>query len=306
MDKIYDVIVLGGGPAGCTAAMYAARSGLSTLLIEKMTVGGQMNQTTQIDNCPGFDEGIDGYTLGAKMHAGAQKGGAETVYGEIVSVELTGKIKTVTLRNGEYSGKTVIIATGADHKHLGLPGEEELVGRGVAYCATCDGMFFRGKVVAVVGGGNSAVADALYLSRLAKKVYLIHRRDSLRAAKVYNDQLAQAENIEILWNQKVVDFRAQMRLQAAVLESTQTGEQTELPVDGLFISIGRDPQSGLFAGQLELDNAGYIVAGESTCTGVAGVFAAGDVRTKAVRQIVTAASDGAVAAYYAEQYLLGE
>ena len=304
MEKIYDVIVLGGGPAGCTAAMYAARSGLSTLLVEKMTVGGQMNQTTQIDNYPGFEDGVDGFTLGMKMHAGAQKGGAETRYGEVVSVELAGEIKTVRLTSEELRGKTVIIATGADHKHLGLPDEEALVGRGVAYCATCDGMFFRGKTVAVVGGGNSAVADAIYLSRIAKQVHLIHRRDSLRASKICHDQLQQLSNVQIHWNQKVTGFRAEMKLNAALLENTVTGEQTELALDGLFISVGRDPKTALFAGQLALDSAGYIVADETTQTSLPGVFAAGDVRTKAVRQIVTAAGDGAVAAYYAEEYLL--
>lgn len=304
MEKIYDVIVIGGGPAGCTAAMYAARSGLSTLLIEKMSAGGQMNQTTQIDNYPGFDEGVEGFALGMKMHAGAQKGGAETKYGEVLSVELVPEVKIVRMTSEEIRGKTVIIATGADHKHLGLPGEEDMVGRGVAYCATCDGMFFRGKTVAVVGGGNSAVADTIYLSRIAKKVHLIHRRDSLRAAKIYHDQLQQLSNVEIHWNQKVTDFRAEMKLKAVELENTVTGEKTELPLDGLFISVGRDPKTALFAGQLELDSAGYVVADETTQTSLAGVFAAGDVRTKAVRQIVTAAADGAVAAYYAEEYLL--
>lgn len=306
MDKLYDVIVIGGGPAGCTAAMYAARSGLSTLLIEKMSAGGQMNQTTQIDNYPGFDEGIDGFELGRKMHAGAQRAGAETKYAQVLSVELTQGVKTVRTKDGEICGKTVIIATGADHKHLGLPDEEALVGRGVAYCATCDGMFFRGKTVAVVGGGNSAAADALYLSRIAKKVILIHRRDSLRAAKIYLNQLQQAENVEIMWNQTVQKLLFDTKLTGVRLKNTVTGEKTELALDGLFISVGRDPQTALFADQLALDGAGYVVAGEDTCTSIPGVFAAGDVRTKAVRQIVTAAGDGAVAAYYAEQYLMGE
>jgi len=306
MDKLYDVIVIGGGPAGCTAAMYAARSGLSTLLIEKMSAGGQMNQTTQIDNYPGFDEGIDGFELGRKMHAGAQRAGAETKYAQVLSVELTQGVKTVRTKDGEICGKTVIIATGADHKHLGLPDEEALVGRGVAYCATCDGMFFRGKTVAVVGGGNSAAADALYLSRIAKKVILIHRRDSLRAAKIYLNQLQQAENVEIMWNQTVQKLLFDTKLTGVRLKNTVTGEKTELALDGLFISVGRDPQTALFADQLALDGAGYVVAGEDTCTSIPGVFAAGDVRTKAVRQIVTAAGDGAVAAYYTEQYLMGE
>jgi len=303
MDKLYDVIVIGGGPAGCTAAMYAARSGFTTLLIEKVSAGGQMNQTTQIDNYPGFDEGIDGFELGRKMHAGAQRAEVETKYAQVLSVNLTGKEKIVRTKDGDICGKTVIVATGADHKHLGLAGEEDLVGRGVAYCATCDGMFFRGKTVAVVGGGNSAAADALYLSRIAKKVYLIHRRDTLRATKTYLHQLQQTENVEILWNQTVERLVAEMKLTGVKLKNTVTGEESELSLDGLFISVGRDPQTALFADQLVLDNAGYIVADETTQTSLKGVFAAGDVRAKAVRQIVTAAADGCVAAYYAEYYL---
>lgn len=305
MDKLYDVIVIGGGPAGCTAAMYAARSGLDTLLLEKMSAGGQMNQTTQIDNYPGFDEGIDGFELGRKMHSGAQRADVQTRYAEVLSVDLQGKVKIVRTKDGPIHGKTVIIATGADHKHLGLPEEEALVGRGVAYCATCDGMFFRGKTVAVVGGGNSAAADALYLSRIAQKVILIHRRDTLRATKIYLHQLEQAQNVEILWNHTVEKLLAGMKLTGVALKNTVTGEESELALDGLFISVGRDPQTALFAEQLQLDNAGYIVTDESTQTSLKGVFAVGDVRTKAVRQIVTAAADGCVAAYYAENYLLG-
>lgn len=303
MDSIYDVIVIGGGPAGYTGAMYAARAGLSVLLIEKMAAGGQMTQTTQIDNYPGFPEGIDGYTLGAQMQAGAERFGVLTKYGTVLSVQLEGETKTVETTGGTFHARTVIIATGADHKHLGLTGEKELIGKGVSYCAACDGMFFRGKTVAVVGGGNSAAADALVLSRLAKKVILIHRRDTLRATKIYHEPLMQAENVEFRWNSTVTQLHHGEKLTGITVTDVNTGEETVLSVDGLFISIGRSPATELFRGQLALDEAGYIVAGESTQTSLPGVFAAGDVRAKAFRQIVTATADGAIAAYGAEHHL---
>lgn len=305
MEKLYDVIVLGGGPGGYTAALYAARSGFSTLVIEKMAAGGQMTQTTQIDNYPGFDKGIDGYTLGMQMQAGAERFGAATVYAQVTAAELAGEIKTVTTTRGSFRGRTVILATGADHRHLGLEKEAALVGRGVGYCATCDGMFFRGKTVAVVGGGNSAAADALYLSRIAKKVILIHRRDTLRATRIYHRPLMEAENVEFLWNSTVTDLLHGERLTGVAVRNGQTGQTSELPVDGLFISIGREPATALFRGQVALDGEGYILADETTRTSLPGVFAVGDVRTKPVRQIVTATADGAVAAWYAEHYLAG-
>ena len=305
MDKIYDVIVIGGGPAGYTAAMYTARAGLSTLIIEKMSAGGQMTQTTQIDNYPGFEEGIDGFSLGMKMQAGAERFGAETQYAEVLAVQLEGSVKVIETSDGVFQSRTVILATGANHKHLGVEKESELIGSGVAYCAACDGMFYRGKTVAIVGGGNSAAADAMILSRLAKKVILIHRRDTLRATKIYHEPLMQAENVEFRWNSTVTELLHDERLTDVKIRDVNTGEESILDVDGLFISVGRAPATSLFEGQLELDKAGYIVAGESTETSVPGVFAVGDVRTKAVRQIVTAAADGAVAAHYAESYLLG-
>lgn len=305
MKNLYDVIIIGGGPAGYTAALYTVRSGFSTLVIEKMAAGGQMNETIQIDNFPGFDEGIDGFSLGMKMQSGAQRFGAETKYAQVLSVQLHGDVKTVETDDGIYMAKAVIIATGAGHKHLGLAREQELVGRGVGYCASCDGMFYRGKTVAVVGGGNSAAADALVLSRIAKKVHVIHRRDSLRATKVYHEPLMRAENVQFHWNSEVSQLIADEKLSGAVLKDVHSGAESMLELDGLFISIGRDPATKLFAGQLELDKQGYIVAGESTETNVPGVFAVGDVRTKAVRQIVTAAADGAVAAHYVEEYLKG-
>ena len=302
MEK-YDVIVIGGGPAGYTAALYTARAGLRTLVIEKLYAGGQMTETQQIDNYPGFPEGIDGFTLGAEMQKGAKRFGVETVNAQVLSVQLTGEEKQVETAKSRYLAPVVIIATGASHKHLGLAEEEALVGKGVAYCASCDGMFYRGKTVAVVGGGNSAVADALVLSRLAKQVHLIHRRDSLRATRIYLEPLLRAENVQIHWNTTVEELLHGEKLTGAKLRNTQSGELSELPLDGLFVSIGRTPATGLFAGQLELDESGYIVADESTRTSLPGVFAAGDVRTKALRQIVTATADGATAAHYAEQYL---
>ena len=305
MNHSYDVIIIGGGPAGYTAALYTARAGLSTLVIEKLYAGGQMTQTTQIDNYPGFAEGIDGYSLGMQMLSGAQRFGAQTLNAQVLSAELEGQPKLLQTDAGAFEAKAVIIATGAGHKALGLENEEALVGKGVAYCAACDGMFYRGKTVAVVGGGNSAAADALVLSRLAKKVILIHRRDTLRATRVYHEPLANAENVEFRWNSTVTELIYDDKLKAVRLQDVQTGEDSVLEVDGLFVSIGRIPATQLFSGQLTLDDAGYIVSDESTLTNIPGVFAAGDVRTKQVRQIITAASDGAVAAHQAESYLSG-
>ena len=303
MMKIYDTVIIGGGPAGYTAALYAVRSGLSTLVLEKFSPGGQMTQTAQIDNYPGFHEGIDGFTLGYQMQAGAHRFGAETEQTEVLSVDLTASPKRITTDAGDFFGKTVIIATGADHKHLGIAGESELIGRGVGYCAACDGMLYRGKTVAVVGGGNTAAADALFLSRICAKVYLIHRRDSLRASRIYHEPLENTGNIQILWNATVETLHREQKLTGVTLRQVKTGETVELPLDGLFVSIGQAPNTRLFENQLALDKNGYIISGESTETNIPGVFAAGDVRTKALRQIITAASDGAVAAHMAEAYL---
>ncbi len=303
MEHIYDLIVIGGGPGGYTAALYAARAGLDTLVVEKLSAGGQMTQTNQIDNYPGIPEGIDGFTLGENMRAGAERFGAKTAFAEVYSAELAAQVKRVETSSGTFLGRTVVIATGADHKHLGLGREEEMVGRGVAYCAACDGMFYRGKTVAVVGGGNSAAADALLLSKICKKVILIHRRDRLRAERSYLAPLNQAENVEFRWNTTVSGLLGEDRISGLELRDTQTGETAQIDVDGVFISVGRAPVTGLFGEELARDSRGYLVAGEDTRTNLPGVYAVGDVRTKEVRQIITAAADGAVAVHYAQQYL---
>lgn len=297
-NTIYDIIVLGGGPAGYTAALYGVRSGLKTLVIERFSAGGQMTETMEIENYPGFPEGIDGFSLGSKMQQAAERFGAKTVTAQVLEASLEGKIKKIHTDIGDFTSRTVIIATGARHRHLGLHHEEDLIGRGVGYCATCDGMLYRDKTVAVVGGGNSAASDALYLSKICQKVYLIHRRDTLRASKVYHQPLFNNEKIEIFFNTRVTELLSDQKLTAAVLSDGST-----LPLDGIFISIGRAPETQLFKDRLSLDPMGYIIADETTKTSLAGVFAAGDVRTKPLRQIITAAADGATAATSAEEYL---
>ena len=303
MERIYDVIIIGGGPAGYTAALYASRAGLDTLVIEKMGPGGQMALTDIIDNYPGFDEGIDGISLGMKMQAGAERFGATTEYAEVTSLELSDKIKTIETTSGKFSTRTLIIATGADPRKLGIDGEDALVGRGLHYCAHCDGRFYKGKTVMVVGGGNSAASDALYLSHLCEKVIVVHRRDTLRATKIYHEPLMSAPNVEFMWNSAIEDYIVDKRIVGAKVKNLQSGEVRDENFDGLFVSIGRKPATDLFADQLALDDGGYIIADESTKTSIDGVYAAGDVRTKTLRQVVTAVSDGAIAADSAEQYI---
>jgi thioredoxin reductase (NADPH) len=303
MNMIYDIIILGGGPAGYTAALYACRAGFSTLVIEKMAAGGQMTLTSDIDNYPGFETGIDGFTLGMKMQQSAERFGAKTEFDEVLSVDFSDKIKKITTYSGEFLAKAVIIATGANPKELGLENEQSLTGRGIHYCAHCDGRFYKDKTVAVIGGGNSAVSDALYLSRIAKKVYLVHRRDTLKATQVYLKPLKDAENIEFLWNSTLCEVIFDNKVTGAKIKSTVTDNINEIEVDGVFISIGRKPATEFLRGILELDNNGYIIADETTKTNIPGIFAVGDVRTKTLRQVVTAVSDGAVAVHFAEEYL---
>ena len=304
-NRIYDMMIIGGGPGGYTAALYAARAGLKVAVVEKLSAGGQMALTDKIENYPGFPEGVDGYELAEKMQQQAEAFGAETIYAEVTALELKGDIKHIHSDSGSFQSRTVVIAAGANPRKLGLPEEEKLTGRGGHYCAHCDGMFYRGKTVVVVGGGNSAVADAMILSRIAKKVILVHRRDSLRATRVYHESLKNAPNVEFIWNAQVVELISNGGFKGIKVQDLLSGEEREVDCDGVFVSIGRVPAGGLVEGQLEQDGSGYIVADESTRTSLPGVFAVGDVRTKALRQVVTAVADGAVAAHYAEEYLLG-
>ena len=303
MEKIYDMIIVGGGPGGYTAALYAARAGLEVMLIERLSAGGQMNLTGQIDNYPGFPEGVDGFQLSMNMQQQGERFGAKTKYAEVMKLELHDHIKSVQTNEGNYKAKTVVISTGANPRQLGVERENEMIGRGVGYCAHCDGMFYRGKTVVIVGGGNSAVAEALYLSRIVKEVILVHRRDSLRATPIYHKQLQDAPNIRILWNSAVEELLGEEVLSGVKIRNLQNGDMQQLDVQGLFVSIGRKPATELVKEQLTLDEAGYIMAGENTMSSIPGVYAVGDVRSKELRQIVTAVSDGAMAAHMAEQYL---
>lgn len=303
MKQQYDVVVVGGGPAGYSTALYTARAGLSVLVLEMLSAGGQMAATQQVDNYPGFEDGVNGFDLGEKMQMGAHRFGADTAFAEVTGMELLTDLKTLHTTEGDIRAKAVVLAMGALPRKLGLPGEDELAGRGVAYCATCDGMAYRGKVVAVAGGGNSAAEDALLLSKLCKKVYLVHRRDALRAEQVYQTPLKKADNIEFVWNAQIDELLHGDRLTGLALTDKVTGEKRTLPCDGVFVSVGRVPNTALVKDQLELDGQGYVKADETTRTSAPGVFAAGDIRTKPLRQIVTAVADGAVASKYAGEYL---
>lgn len=304
-QHVYDMIVIGGGPGGYTAALYAARAGLDVVVLEKLSAGGQMALTEQIDNYPGFDQGIDGFTLGEKMRKGAERFGAETYPAQALSLELSDKVKRVETSQGALYGRTVVLAAGAVPRQLGIAGEEEMRGHGVSYCAACDGMFYKGKRVVVVGGGNSAAADALILSRICERVILVHRRDTLRATKIYHAPLMEAGNVEFRWNSVVTGLLYDAAVSGVRLRDVVTGEESAVECDGVFVSIGRSPASELVKGQLGLDPAGHVIADESTRTDIPGVFAVGDVRTKALRQIVTAVADGAVAVHFAQEYLAG-
>ena len=300
---LYDVIVIGGGPGGYTAALYAARANLSVAILEKLSPGGQMGTTDVIDNYPGFPQGVNGFELAMQMKEGAERFGAQTQLAEVTQVELAGQVKTIHISGGDYQARTVVLATGAHPRELGLPGERELRGRGVSYCATCDGMFYRGKTVVVVGGGNTAVSDVLYLSRLCEKVYLVHRRDTLRASKVYLDPLQKAENVEFVWDSEVKQLLRDQAVTGVRVRNKKTGEERDIPCAGVFVAVGYLPNTQLYRGQVELDEAGYVLADETTQTNLPGVFAVGDLRKKPLRQVVTAASDGAVAAHFIEEYL---
>lgn len=303
MAELHDLIIVGSGPAGLSAAIYAQRAELDTIVIEKnMMSGGQILNTYEVDNYPGLP-GISGFDLGLKLREHADRLGAVFVEDTVVSAELSGDVKKIECENGTYEARTVIIATGAHHRTLGAPGEAVFTGAGVSYCATCDGAFFKGKVTAVVGGGDVALEDAIFLARMCGKVYVIHRRDELRGAKSLQKKLFSLGNTEVIWDSVVEEIAGDGKVRSLKLFNKKTEEHSELPVDGVFIAVGIEPDSGAFKDLVETDRQGYIVAGEDGRTSVPGVFAAGDVRTKELRQVITAASDGANCITGVERYL---
>ena len=306
MSDIREVIIIGSGPSGYAAAIYTARAGLKPLVFEgALTAGGALMNTTEVENYPGFTDGIMGPDLMLAMRAQAERFGAEIITDDIVAADLVGEVKTVTDAEGDsYSAQAVILAMGSGYRKLGLPAEEVFSGRGVSWCATCDGFFFRDKDIAVVGGGDSALEEATFLTRFAKSVTLIHRRDELRGSKIMIDRAKADPKIRFAWNSTVSDLKGEATLSALVLTDTVTGETSELPVQGLFVAIGHDPRSEVVRGQVEVDAAGYVlVDAPSTRTNLSGVFAAGDLVDHTYRQAITAAGTGCAAALDAERYL---
>lgn len=308
MGKIYDIIIIGAGPAGLAAGLYAGRARLSTLIIEKAKDGGQIVQTAEIENYPGSLSEESGPTLIDRMSAQADRFGAEKVYDTVESVDFKGDVKTITCKKGAYQAKTVIIASGAMPVPIGCPGEKELIGKGVSYCATCDAAFFEDFEVFVVGGGDSAVEEAMYLTKFARKVTIIHRRNELRAVKSIQEKAFKNEKIDFLWDSVVKELKGDGMLQSMIVENVKTGERTEICADeedgmfGVFVFIGFSPNSALYEGHVDMEN-GYIIADDDMKTNVPGVFVAGDIRVKSLRQVVTAAADGAIAAVQAGKYL---
>ncbi len=303
MDK-YDVIIIGGGPAGLTSAIYCGRSELNTLLLEKMSPGGQMATTAEIENYPGFPKGADGASLAFDMLKQAQNFGAKIKYKEVKSIKEVDDKKIVTLASGEeITAKAVILAMGASPRLLGVSGENKFRGRGVSYCATCDGAFFKEKTTVIVGGGDTAAADALFLSKICKKVYLVHRRDELRAAKIYTTKLEELSNVEFVWNSTVEEILGESKVNAVKVKDKISGDVKEIETDGVFIAVGITPETTLVKDFLPLDKTGFIISDETTKTQIDGVFVAGDTRTKVLRQVSTAVADGAVAAFMAQEYI---
>lgn len=302
--KIYDLVIIGSGPAGMSAAIYAKRAMLDTLLLEKEYMpGGQVIQTYEVDNYPGIPK-TNGMELSSKFAEHAKELGIETKVAEVTDIMPDGDVKEIILKDGEkIRTKTIILATGAVHRTLGVPGEKELAGMGVSYCATCDGAFFRNKVTAVVGGGDVALEDAIFLSRMCEKVYLIHRRDELRGAKILQNQVKNSDKIEIIWNSVVTKIDGDNKVESIQIENVDRHVDKTLDVDGIFIAVGTKPVSELLKGRLEMDDQGYIRAGEDGITNLPGIFAGGDGRTKNLRQVVTAVADGANCVQSVERYL---
>ncbi len=306
MSEIYDLAILGAGPAGITAAIYALRGKMNILWIdEKFATGGQITDTSEIDNYPGMP-GVTGMDLGEAMGEHARRIGAEPVREKIRSLEnLDQEVRTIRTKKHEYQARAVILALGAAHRKLMIPGEEELSGMGVSYCATCDGAFYKDRVVAVTGGGDVALEDAAFLARLCKKVYIIHRRDVFRGTKVLQDKIFRCENVEVIWDSVAEEILGESEVTGLRIRNIKTEEKRALDVDGVFVAVGMEPDTGIVKGMVKLDEAGYICAGEDCVTSIPGVFAAGDIRTKPLRQVVTAVADGACAASSAMKYLDG-
>lgn len=299
----YDTIIIGGGPAGLTAAIYAARARMNTLLVERMYPGGLMMISEFIENYPGFANGVSGPDLCMAMQEQAEKFGAQITLSEIHSLDLTGAEKVVRTSEGDHSARTVIIATGSEPRRLGIPGEKEFQGRGVSYCATCDGPFFKGKKLAVIGGGDTAVEDSVYLTRFAEDVTIIHRRDKFRAARIIQERALANPRINVLWDSVVEEIGGSPVVEAIKVKNVRNNAVSDLKVDGVFILIGQDPDTAFLSGQVTTDEFGHIPTDEQMRTNLPGVFAAGDVRTKTLRQITTACADGSVAASEAEKYI---
>jgi len=303
MSELYDVVIIGSGPAGLTAAIYAKRAMLKTVTIEtNMVSGGQILNTYEVDNYPGLPN-INGFDLGMKMKEHADQLGAVFMEDTVQDLKFADDRKLVVGKNKVYETKSIIIASGAQHRKLGIPGEEQFSGRGVSYCATCDGAFFKEKDVAVVGGGDVAIEDAIFLARLSRKVYVIHRRDELRGAKSLQEKLLSLENVELVWDSVVEEIQGQNGVTGITVKNVKTNEQSSMELQGVFIAVGISPNTEVFKDRVKLTGGGYVVAGEDCQTSEPGVFAAGDVRYKILRQIVTAVSDGAVAITSAEKYL---
>lgn len=302
----YDLLIIGGGPAGLSAGLYAARARLSTLILEKEMIGGQMATTELIENYPGFSEGSSGIELADKMRAQAERFGAEIELAEATAVDFSGKDKVVRTANSELEGRAVIIATGRRPQMLNVPGESELRGRGVSYCATCDGPFFRDKRIVVVGGGNSAIEEALYLTRFASQVTVVHRRDALRADRILQERAFANEKVSFAWDSVVVAIEGDGKVESLSIKNVKTGETSSLPADGVFIYVGSLPNTEIFKGHVELDERGYVIVDADLATSARGVFAAGDVHVGPVKQVATAVGDGALAAISAGRYLENE
>lgn len=303
MKDIYDIAIVGGGPAGLTCALYSARGGMKTAIIESMGMGGQTALTNMIDNYPGVPE-IEGIELSNKMAEQVDKFGVNTIYDEVTDINVNDKIITTSYTE-PIQARTIVLAMGASPKKLKVPGEEKFTGRGVGYCAVCDGAFYKNKTVAVVGGGNTAVEDALYLTRFAKEVYIIHRRNEFRATRILSEKIKKS-NVDIIWDSVVTDINGNNKVDKVILKNVKTNDLTDLKVDGIFIAIGQKPRTDIIIDKLNLDKEGYIITDEEMRTNIEGIYAAGDIRKKAFRQIVTATSDGAIASLTASQYLINK